>query len=667
MFARASSDAGTRLRRSKSTSSNVHRPLPPGLCYQDPDAAQQYALAAAATAFVRAHDTGASECQQRRGGDNSRTRSNTSRKSLLSQGSHFPAREPSSRSLQQSKGGPMSSTSRQSRASTMATEQFPPFHPTPSTSRALSAQPSITLNENSRPSTQPKPSRASASSITSQQIRKARSMYYASSVQTGSPVARPPAKYLTTPPPTTVSLSLGTVPTLSSSRMTTRSPPVSPRLPVTLAPDETVEKARDKYLQSFRERQVKHKPSIFLAPFRKRQDKAKESEPPAPDIIHVYSGCQYLTADPVHDNNLNDFQPPKDKKERRSFSNSLKNKFKKVFRRSSNSSTTMPVQQIQASRDYFSQFSQQTQNTDECLNVPSLDDATLRRIRSRTQPFDSELPTPPRPGSSGSNRSLQSLRSNRSNRSNRSLHSEAHSNAPSGSRVTSWGTSSAGGTLTQRDIKRLTVIHEAKDSIGSETERLAGAALPHYHTDPFQQQTHILKDAISLPTSPGQDLSDDITDTTQYTRHPQASSSQMHVAEGEGNVFTSNIPKEPHHPAFSKERLPRSSADGRSSINNDRGSPSKDLPANPLDRRRSSSMRSFGRTFRSTIRAVTSSEQPCSHSPERTTSVRGVVRIPRPDTAASSIASDSESRGNEDDSNGLGMVNFKMGKIRCIL
>lgn len=75
-------------------------------------------------------------------------------------------------------------------------------------------------------------------------------MYYASSVQTGSPIARPPAKYLTTPPPLDGSPALNSAPaTYVPVRSTRPSPLAVPRVPVAVAPDETIEKARDKYLQ----------------------------------------------------------------------------------------------------------------------------------------------------------------------------------------------------------------------------------------------------------------------------------------------------------------------------------------------------------------------------------------------------------------------------------
>ena len=281
MLSRASSDAGTRLRRSKSAST-VPSHRTPAPAPWDPDVAQQHALAAATTAFVRAHGQEAIEGSKKRSSELARNKSSASRKS---QGSHFPPRELSIRSVPPQKAGQMLGVSRHVRAAPVTgTEKFPPFQVTPSTGRSGS---SMTSNENMRPSSQPKPPRISASSsVTSQQIRKARSMYYASSVQTGSPIARPPAKYLTTPPispPPDSSLLLarsqaGSFQRPRSAAISTRG---STRLPITSVPNEAVDRARDRYLQDFHQRrQVKPKPSLFLAPFRKRQDKAKTKVPP---------------------------------------------------------------------------------------------------------------------------------------------------------------------------------------------------------------------------------------------------------------------------------------------------------------------------------------------------------------------------------------------------
>jgi hypothetical protein len=165
MLARANSDAGTRLRRSKSASTVQKRPTSIAEPL-DLNAVKQQALAAATAAFARAQAQEAADRQAKRSSEIARTKSNASRKSLTSQGSHFPPRESSFRSLQPQKTEHTKSIHRLSQASTanseQNTEQFPPFYPTPAVDRPLlaprqlSTQTSITFTENARPSSQPR-------------------------------------------------------------------------------------------------------------------------------------------------------------------------------------------------------------------------------------------------------------------------------------------------------------------------------------------------------------------------------------------------------------------------------------------------------------------------------------------------------------------------------
>jgi hypothetical protein len=664
MLARASSDAGTRLRRSKS-SSTVHRhtlSVPESL---DPDVAQQHAIAAATTAFVRAHASQAADRAKKASSELSRTKSSASRKSLTSQGSHFPPRESSFRSLQQpQKEAQAVNMSRQSRAPTVVTEKFPPFHVAPSIDRPLSAQPSVTLVENLRPSTQPKPHRVSiASNPASQQIRKARSMYYASSVQTGSPLPRAPAMYLATPPPTDVSPALEILPLPSSTRATAISPLVSPRLPVAVAPDETVDKARDKYLQDFQYHQVKHKPSLFLAPFKKRQEKAPKKDPP-PSSGVLSRSSQHTIADRTADITSSDFPPLKDKKEKRSFSGSIKNKIKKVFRRTSNNPTILPVQQIEASRDYFGNYAAHVEPPPRLpgsTGIPSPDYQTLQRIRSRTPSLEHGRPAYARSGSRSGSRG-----SNRSDRSSRSLHSEINTSLPTNSRVTSWSSSSINGTLTQRDIKRLTVIHEAKDSIGSDADHHTIISSPKRKPptllgftafrEPMSMER--LVEEASTPIDPKRVFSAlmkeiDATKTAPSDTEPSQ--------DGESDVFLSSAKKE-FHLSATRELHSSGSRDFRGRTGTEKPPSLRHSDTAPAPSK-NSSIRSFGRAIRSTIRTVTPFEQKEAQVPDRITSVRGVVRIPRPNTAASS-STKSEAGGQDDEEISANSINFKMHSRR---
>lgn len=648
MLARASSDAGTRVRRSKSTST-VHRHPPPISEPLDPEVAQQHAVTAAAVAFSRAQAQAAKEPISKRSSEIFRSKSNASRKSLTSQGqgSHFPTRDSSFRSLNAQKPGQATGTQRKSRASTLNTEKFPPLLPIPasdrpvSAPRPLSAQPSIAFSEHSRSSIYPRANRQSASSsATSQQIRKARSMYYASSIQTGSPIARPPAKYLTTP--STINPSPELPVTLPPTRKLAPSPLASPRIPVTIAGDETLDQARDNYLQSFQQRSIKHKPSLFLAPFKKRRDKSKEKgKRLSSGVLSVSLRGHQTGVEPTGDVTLNESVPQRIK-EKRSFSGSLKSRFKSVFRRASNKSSNLPVQQIEASRDYFDTTFSSPDEVHTSHAVPSPDDDLLRRVRSRMPSLDTNYPIFLRPTSRSSSHG-----SARSDRSQRSLHSEANSTNPSMSRVTSWCTSSTKDTLAQRAIKRLTVIHESKDSIGSEAENIVPAmvkrkslpftALAAFRdpmpmedlgdsstaVDPNRVFSALMKEISTTKTVD--------TDTRPVDRTPGA----------ESDVFESSKTKELHSSA---------GRDFRPSTASEHRPPSRRAPsvAAQSTQSKTSSIRTLGCAIRSTIRTVTPGEHQSSPCPKGTTfSFRGNKRTTKQDASSSPSSASGQSDTHE--------------------
>ncbi|KAF2439771.1 hypothetical protein P171DRAFT_476218 [Karstenula rhodostoma CBS 690.94] len=628
MLGRSSSDAGTRLRRSKSAST-VHRLQLSAPKPVDSRIAQHHAVAAATTAFVRAQDQAAAERSMKRSSELSRAKSTSSRKSLTSEGSHFPPRESSIRSVNRPKASQASSIQQQSRAPTVTTEKFPSFYPAPGSDRPLSAQPSITFSENARPGSQPRSHRPSAtSSVTSQQIRKARSMYYASSVQTGSPIARPPAKYLTTPPPASASPAPEPLLPMLPTRNVPPSPLASPQIPVTVEPGDTINNARDKYLQGFQQqhRQVKHRPSLFLAPFKKRHDRAKSKE-------RSLSGSSRSRQTPIEPTteSIDDFGIPKQKREKRSFSNSLKDKFKKVFRRTSNNTTTMPVQQIEAGRDYFNYQAPAAALSSRTFDVLSPDDETLLRVRSRASSVE-RMPSPlARPGSQGSTHSKGS---------NRSLYSETNVTHPS-SRVTSWSDSSAGNTLTQRDIKRLTVIHESKDSISSDAERRLSSISLRRKTAPlpsisaFQDPMPVesLLKETSTPVDPKRVFSA-LMKEIDSTQARNTQSGLSNVSPGaESDVFESSTTKELHAMA-SRELHSSASRECRTSTSSDQRPVSRRRPNTAQSK--ASSIRSLGRALKSTIRTVTPIENKSSPILEQNQTGIGS----RPGTSASSHSTD---------------------------
>ncbi|KAF2846115.1 hypothetical protein T440DRAFT_522044 [Plenodomus tracheiphilus IPT5] len=614
MLARASSDAGTRLRRSKSTST-VHRHPPPISDLLDPHAAQQQALAAATAAFARAHSQDVTDRKSKRNSDMARSKSNASRKSLTSQGSHFPPRESSFRCLQPQNTGQSTSTRLRSRATTVNIEQFSPFHPPTSTdeskssSRPQSSHASTTFGE-TRPRSQSKAQQQGApSSITSQQIRKARSMYYASSVQTGSPIARPPAQYLTPPLRVGDLPQIETVSGMPPMRTLEPSPLTGHRIPVIVAADETMDTARDKYLHSFQQKTVKHKPSMLLAPFKKRQDKSKDkSKRVTTGIMSRSNSTQRTTDEPTADITLVEFNPPTEPKEKRSFSGSLKSRFKKVFRRTSNRSPNLPVQQIEASRDYFSSTNLKVSPIDDMPDIPSPHEDMLQRVRSRTPSYEILRPAFTRSGSRTS--------SNGSSRSNRSLHSETNATYISTSRVTSWGTTATDDAVTQRAIKRLTVIHEAKDSIGSETDRMSSLvpkrkSLPSPALASFRDPMPMdsLAEECLTPVDPKRIFSALMREIGSSNSTQPATGRKDRTPGAESDVFESSATKELHH--IARELHSSASRDCRPSTSSDHRPPTR-RPASAAShsvQSKTSTMRSLGRAIRSTIRTVTPAEQ----------------------------------------------------------
>jgi hypothetical protein len=613
MLARASSDAGVRLRRSKSTS-NAHRPAPHGTEPLDPEVAQQQALAAATVAFSRQTAQYGAD-RAKRSSEVTRTRSAASRKLLSSQGSHFPPHGSSFRSQNPTSSTYQTSSQLPVRRSTLNTDHKLPSFPSPvndaTPTRPLSAHLGDALVNHSRPNTRPKSGRQTVtSSITSQQIRKARSMYYASSIQTGSPIARPPAKYLAAPTVASASPELTVAPDSPQIRQTGPSLLSSHRIPVTIAPHETVEEARDVYLQAFQKRSIKHKPSLFLAPFKKRQSNTKER---STHIAHtpamVPDDCNQMAVESAADATLVNFVPQTEKSDKRSFSGSLRSKIRRVFKRNASRVPTLPVQQIEASRDYFETGRIISAGGDgRGFEIPSPDDAVLQRARSRASTVEEVNMEPARVGSPGSgSESIQSLQ----------YPTVISQTSASASRVTSWDTTSTGDTLTQRALKRLTVIHEAKDSIGSESDH--PVSLP-------AEKTHLPLATFTafrepMPVESGVDSSTPLINPKRIfsalMREIDAAKSvrsQASVAgsalAGDGGLLGSSekkgtlesCPSRDPPLVFNSEMYPLSSRPTSCAGNRVPG--------------KKSSIMSFGRAVRSTIRHVTPGEHRSSPCPD---------------------------------------------------
>ena len=226
-----------------------------------------------------------------------------------------------------------------------------------------------------------------------------------------------------------------------------------------------------------------------------------------------------------------------------------------------------------------------------------------------------------------------------------SLHSDTNATHPS-SRVTSWSESSAGNTLTQRDIKRLTVIHESKDSISSDAERSISSnsirrktvPLPTFSAfkDPMPMES--LMEEACTPVDPKRVFSAlmrEIDATKTQNSQPGLSDASPGA---KSDVFESSATKE-LHAMTSRELHSSASKDNRMSISSDQRPPSRRRPDTAQST--ASSIQSFGRAFKSTIRAVTPTERKASLILQRDKGLNDFVNPLRPGTPLRSTGSDS--------------------------
>lgn len=525
--------------------------------------AQKHALVAATTAYARAHATDIAERSKSRDSGMRRSKSNASRKP---QGRHFPPRESSLL---------FSQSERVHRAGLGETVISPP---------------SLAGSENTRPGTQARNQWNVISSPTAtNHIRKARSMYYASSVQTGSPIGQPPAKYLTTPH-TANPVPERCRPLLSNLGVVSI-PAATARLPATISGNESLDQARDRCLQDFQNRKLRERPSFIMAPFKKRREKAtKKLTKPQVGKVTYDNNMPSSGIDEDMKKPLSGLEKPK-----RSISNSLRNKIKRVFHRSSNVSTTLPVQHVEASREYFGNHGSRSLVVRSSFeNIPGHNKETLSCARSRT--FSLEVPPCAKSGESSTARS------------------EIDASEP-GSRVTSWTNSSAGNTVTTRDTKRLFVIHEANPSITSTAS--AALASSNYQSPPAPGLM-----AFRNPMSV-----EGVAEEAPATVDPQrVFSALMKEINGVNPEIEDDTDEGTEIDVFVSSR----------------GTHSQTASTLTMQSRMNSTASGLNRATKATTKNATP-DQP--KTPVRTTSVRGAVRIPRADPSYSSTNEESGSQG----------------------
>lgn len=436
MLARASSDAGTRLRHAKSTSSVHSRGKAAIAEPSDPFIVRDHATAAAVQAFERAYPFDHTRSRAERSLELSRRRSTASR---ASQGSHFPPRGSSLRQAGED-SAIRHRKSTQSHRFSIDRQQSN----SPNVGAALAATPQHHLRNHVPASSVasapllPKDTAPISSptdtpcALDSKKVRKSRSMYnswglgFGSSRETRQDAAAD-ARFF----PGQRLKENGALPIRDNEP---KDHTVSQR--TSEAPSaEDIAAARDKVLQSFQKNKLRARPSFTFTPFKKRPVEPQQQTPSA---AHEHSPSPHGTPP------LGIPAPtitPARLEEKRSFSGSLKSRFKKVFRKTSKPTISLPVQQVDASRAYFGDPG----STTPCETSPYSATATPAEYFA-----SSDVPRPS---------SRQRISSDISNHSRKSFDDHDVSDI-SKSRVTSWTNSSVTNSLNSRDPRRLSMIPE---------------------------------------------------------------------------------------------------------------------------------------------------------------------------------------------------------------
>jgi hypothetical protein len=351
MLSRTPSDAATRLRRSKSTSTVTQkkslRSVPE---HVNPWVAQQQALVAASTAYERAYGScnsifpeGRSQHDSIKTSDKlwrTRSKSNASKRSC--EGSHFPPRTLPHIQDEVSIASHVQNRTEDSIKSdlTLANEKTVD-------NRGECLESPVTFFHHTSSDIPETPTRMSGrgssqnTQMTAARIRKAKSMFYRS-YHTRT--------LLDAQFPTAVSISgkADTSPAITLSTLThdiqLKTDPLMPR---SVNASDQVMQVRDRAHQSFSTRSGKERASFILAPFKKLQAQPR----------HTSQSASY---GPTFDSNMQSDDVTaswnKSKGEKiRKFSGNLRDKFRKVFRRSSttSSSAELPAQHVSATRPYY--------------------------------------------------------------------------------------------------------------------------------------------------------------------------------------------------------------------------------------------------------------------------------------------------------------------------
>lgn len=415
MLSRPHSNVANQLRRTKSSSTVTQRQSSASSLI-DPVAAKQHAIVAATLAYERAHgkeNHGASCAGQP--AKVARRRSNRARRSE-GEGSHFDA----------SRSTPRRQTSKRlPNASHVQDDDLRARRGAMTSIDSVVQYNTHVRGHSERQADMPRyidESTTGGSAAPSQQIRRSKSMYNTYGHSRATTIDS--ISFARTPRQNSISHTDETVSSIQEhdEPITEVIPPVPP---ITLSQtaiynvDDKLQKARDQHFQDLHKKKIRQRASFILTPFKKRNESASFSSTTGIGI--TYDNGPPLPVIPMP-------------KEERKFSDevksggSLRNKIRKVFRRSSTTPLVLPAQHVEASRAHYGD------ELAKHLEAPSGQPPLSKAIDGT-------------PISSGGNsRSASPVRSFQTTESR--------------SRVTSWADSTVAGTVNSRDSKALAVIHE---------------------------------------------------------------------------------------------------------------------------------------------------------------------------------------------------------------
>lgn len=418
------SSAGHQLRRAKSTASARTQPSqPPVASFIDDPALKQQALIAAMTAFESANGREVPRASL----DRAQLQRRRSQKNCSSEGegSHLQAGQ-----LRRRQSGKRLSTDsveghNQGRARRLTVNSGSSISTTEYHRQQYDTETSINRNSTL--------AKHESSSLTFRKIRKSRSLYSAGSQQEATSIDEVQF-YAHGPTAPANSIPDGTLQSIAetdaAAELTTND------LLCTVKPsyhvDPNVSKARDQHLNQFQTQSVRSRPSFMFTPFKKRQDRIEAQYTGSSDNGVTYDN---VVSSPIAPASA---VQRKASCEARTTSLSIKERIRRVFRRST-VSRNLPVQHVEATRKHFGeQLTERSQSRAE------------DGIR-QTAPCQSEIQTSRLPDLLGP--PTQSIRAASPAQSDATL-------STSKSRVTSWTNSTITATAASRCSDRLSSIQE---------------------------------------------------------------------------------------------------------------------------------------------------------------------------------------------------------------